>query len=713
MAPAEASPHFRGMQMRRFSCVACLCVLSLSPAAAQLPAGSDANLRQVQPPRLSSVPARVEAELVAKYGEAQRERAHRGLQQVSEFWRAEDGDSAAFSSFALENFAGTAPAVDTMFTRFQRLLEQYDGHTQEISREFRNQADLDVGSIQPYDAAFGGYDPAAHFSDDMFGNKLAFTVLLNFPLTTLSQRLSEGTKWSRRQWAEARLARRFSRRIPASVNLAISNASAEAGAYIADYNIWMYHLVDDRGQRLFPAKMRLLSHWNLRDEIKSDYSDAQTGLAKQRTIQQVMERIATQTIPAMVVDNPTVDWNPFANTVKPATASDSDRPLGTGAVTNAREPDTRYERLLNVYKAMRLADPYSPTAPTFIARSFEDNREIPEERVKASLEQVLTSPLVARTAKLIRTRLGRPLEPFDIWYNGFRPKAKYNESELDRIVAERYPTAEAYRKDIPRMLEQLGFPKDRAEYIAANIVVDPARGSGHAWGSSMRSAKAHLRTRVEKSGMNYKGYNIAVHEMGHNVEQTLSLNDIDNTLLAGVPNTAFTEALAFVFQARDIALLGLGQTDPNADAVRTLDEFWNTYEISGVALVDMGVWHWMYDHPNATPAQLREATLQVARDVWNKYYASIFGKRDVVLLAVYSHMIDSNLYLPNYPIGHLIARQIEEKMRSAGTVGPEFERMAKFGSLAPDLWMRNATGSPVGADGMLQAAERSLRQLGG
>ena len=60
----------------------------------------------------------------------------------------------------------------------------------------------------------------------------------------------------------------------------------------------MHHLVDDKGQRLFPPKMRLLSHWNLRDEIKADYADAQNGLAKQRMIQQVMERIVTQSIPA-------------------------------------------------------------------------------------------------------------------------------------------------------------------------------------------------------------------------------------------------------------------------------------------------------------------------------------------------------------------------------------------------------------------------------
>jgi hypothetical protein len=35
--------------------------------------------------------------------------------------------------------------------------------------------------------------------------------------------------------------------------------------------------------------------------------------------------------------------------------------------------------------------------------------------------------------------------------------------------------------------------------------------------------------------MNYKGFNIAVHEMGHNVEQTFSLNDVDYTAPASVP----------------------------------------------------------------------------------------------------------------------------------------------------------------------------------
>jgi hypothetical protein len=682
-----------------------------TPALSQSGTGQNAAAmtQKSSLPWMQASIAKSEKALLAKYGEAQRAPIERGLKQVSEFWNEKDGDAAQFEDFVATSFAGDQATLDTMFNRFQDLLEKYNGHMQEIGREFRNQSDLDRGPILPFDDIFAGYDPSAHFSDDAFQNKMAFVVLLNFPLTTLDQRLTEGQSWSRRQWAEARLAQNFSKRIPADVSLAIANASAESGKYIAEYNIWMHHLVNDKGDRLFPAKMRLLSHWNLRDELKSDYADEKNGLAKQRVIQQLMERIVSQSIPDVVVDNPQVDWNPFTNEVKPAAEKDGDFvPVSKKPVSNSPEPDTRYAMLLKTFKAVKLADPYSPTAPTHIARSFDESRQIPEQRVRAILEQVVSSPEVAKVAALIQARLGRPLEAFDVWYNGFRAKSKFSEAELDQIVSKKYPTPEAYRADIPNLLVKLGFPKDRADYIAANIIVDPARGSGHALGSGMRDAKVHLRTRVEKSGMNYKGYNIAVHEMGHNVEQTLSLKDIDFYFLSGVPNTAFTEALAFVFQARDLELLGLSQADPQAEAMRTLNDFWGTYEIAGVALVDMGVWHWMYDHPNATPAELKTATMQIAKDVWNKYYAPVFHKKDVVLLAIYSHMIDSFLYLPDYPIGHMIAFQIEGQVNKSGKVGPEFERMVKVGNIAPDIWMKNATGQRVGPEALLQATEKAL-----
>jgi hypothetical protein len=327
------------------------------------------------------------------------------------------------------------------------------------------------------------------------------------------------------------------------------------------------------------------------------------------------------------------------------------------------------------------------------------------------LEEVLTSPLVRKTALRIEKRLGRRLEPFDIWYAGFKPDLPCTAAELDQIVRQRYPTPQAFAAEIPDLLEKLGFSRETARELASNIEVHAARGSGHAFGAGKKGFRAYLRTRVERDGMNYKGFNIAVHEMGHNVEQTFSLNGIDDFLLAGVPNTAFTEALAFVFQGHDLELLGLSRPDARARALKTLTDFWGTYEIAGVALVDMGIWHWMYDHPDAEAEEVKHATLGIAREVWNRFYAPIFGTRDVTLLAVYSHMIDSFLYLPDYPLGHMIAFQIERQMEKAGAIGPEFERMARIGNIAPDLWMKQATGSPVGPEALLTEAAKALAEL--
>jgi len=282
--------------------------------------------RERSPAWMQTAMTSLERELVEQQGESVRPRLKRGLEQVAKFWRMDDGDEQAFRDFVQASFAGDESSLDTMFNRFEWLLEQLDGHMVEIFREFRTQADLDLGPIMPFDELFAGYDPSAHVLDDFFKNKIAFVVLLNFPLTTLGERLEDGQTWTRRQWAEARLAQKFSKRIPAEVNLALAETGAEVDQYIAEYNIWMHHLLDDDGVRLFPPKLRLLSHWNLRDEIKAQYNDPESGIAKQRMIQKVMERIVTQAIPDVVVNNPHVDWNPFTNVVAPAAETDVDTP---------------------------------------------------------------------------------------------------------------------------------------------------------------------------------------------------------------------------------------------------------------------------------------------------------------------------------------------------------------------------------------------------
>lgn len=651
-------------------------------------------------------------ELLQKYGESQKIRIESGLKQVAEFWRLEDGDDKNFKEFVLTNFAGDQSHLDALFNRYLFLLEKIDGHMLEIGRNFRLQTDLDLGPIYPFDEIFAAYNPAAHVNDDLFKNKIAFIALLNFPLKSIKEKTTEGKNWTRRQWAEVRLAERFSKRIPADILQKVSVAGALSDQYIAEYNIFMYNLLNEKNERLFPKGMRLLSHWNLRDEIKANYQNDKNGLEKQRMIRKVMERIVDQSIPEIVINNPNYDWNPFSNIVTPSKEIDKEFPIVKSNVNlTANEPDTRYDIWLKTFLASKLMDPYSPTAPTHIERRFNEDRELSEARVKKMFEDLLSSPLAKDVAALIKAKLGRDLEPFDIWFNGFKPKGTTSVEELDEIVRQRYPNPDAFKEALPEILVQLGFTPERAKIIAGNIGVDPARGSGHAMGASMKEAMAYLRTRISKDGMDFKGFNIAIHELGHNVEQTISLDDIDYYTLAGVPNTAFTEAYAFTFQAKDLELLGFSSSDPENDALETINDFWQTFEIAGVSLVDMEVWHWMYDNPNATPDQLKQAVLAIAKNIWNKYYAQVIGVKDVTLLAVYSHMIHSFLYLPDYPIGHLIAHQIGELMKKSGSIGPEFERTARLGRISPDLWMQQATGSDVGADALIHATENAIKLL--
>ncbi len=665
--------------------------------------------------------------LLAKFPR-QRARIERGLAQVQALWRAEDGDSAALTAFAEQHFLGDEGALDLTFHRLERALEAVDGHLLEIGRELRAPSELELPALSPptaVDEVLAGWDASAHVVDDWFANKLAFAVLLNFPQSTLAERLKTAERLSRRDWAVARLTGRFSRRVPGEIAAKQAAVAAAADRYIADYNLWMHHVLDARGQRVFPRDMKLISHWNLRDELKSQYSQGTEGTNRQRTIVKLMERIVTQTIPDVVINSPWIDYDPFTNVARVAPLETAERKAPAGSTVVGQDeilrPTNRYRLLLDQFRASAAADAYTPMTPSAIQRSFELYRELPEERVERLLLDVLQSPLVAKVAAEIERRLGRKLEPQDLWYDGFKARSSIPPDELDEKIRARYPTADAYRADMPRMFRELGFSREKSEWLATHIVVEPSRGAGHALQASRRGDVPHLRTRVGDKGMDYKGYNIAVHEMGHNVEQLFSLYDVDSTLLQGVPNSAFTEAVAFVFQARDLELLGLSSLSTEAKRESVLADFWATWEIAGVALVDVAVWHWMYEHPEATPAELRDATVAIASDLWKKHYAKILGGIGVdgqatPLLGIYSHMVAYPLYLADYPLGHMIAFRIEEQIdraTSSGktTLGEEIERMCKVGAVAPDVWMKNAAGQPVSAAPLLRATRDALAAL--
>ena len=642
--------------------------------------------------------------LLARHGKDHEARIRRGVEQVAQRWWPEDGDVQAFSGFCETNFIADPAEIAATFERLERTFEQVDGHLHEVRRELTWPIDVDTGPLTAADRLFAELDLSAHVDEDLFRTKIAFLALLNFPVHTLAERLEQGPAWDRETWARSRLMDRFAARIPAAVLQEATRVSTAAEQYVSSYNLRLDRVVTADGNRPFPEGLRLISHWGLRDELASYYADPEpAGLARQRLILRIMERIVRQEIPAAAIDNPGLLWDPETNTVRPSGES----PVSTDGDLAAREPDTRYATLLEIFHSVRKADPYSPAEPTFIGRRFERDRQIPEPEVEALLVSIMTSPEVTALGRLIESRLGRPLEPFDIWYAGFKSRGDFPEAELSEAVRSRYPDLPAFAAGLPELLERLGFTPERARWLADHMEVDPARGAGHAVQAMRRQDKARLRTRVPRGGMDYKGYNVAMHELGHNVEQVFSLNGIDHWALAGVPNNACTEAFAFIFQHRDLEMLGLGAEGEEARRAETLAVLWNTYEIAGVSLVDMGVWNWMYAHPEATPAELREATLAIARDVWNRYFAPVFGVRDSDILAIYSHMIVYGLYLPDYAIGHVLAFQIAQKLHE-GDFGAEVERIARLGRLTPDAWVRGAVGGPLSARALLEDARTAI-----
>ncbi len=637
--------------------------------------------------------------IIEKSG-ANQELIKRGVSHVASLWRASDGTKEEFKDFCLSNFIADAEEKKVVFEKISNNFESLWGHQNKVVLDLNRNIHEDIGVPHKIDAMFAAYSPGAHFSSDFYKNKIAFVIALNYPPYSLDEKNELGKNWNSLEWAYARLGDVFTARVPAEISQKISAAGTNADIYIADYNIFMGHLLNNDGKKLFSEDMVLLSHWNLRDEIKSNYANKENGLEKQDMIYTVMKHIINQTIPEEVINSGDYDWNPLENKVYQE----------GNEVQLAAEPNTRYQMVIDNFNANKAADEYYTDYNTFIKRAFAGSKEIPQEEVEKLFDEYLSSPVAKEVGKLISERLGRDLKPFDIWYDGFKARSSISGEILDKKTRSLYPDAKAFEADLDNMLKKLGWEKNRAEFIASKVTVDPARGSGHAWGAQMKAENAHLRTRISDKGMDYKGYNIAVHEYGHNVEQTISLHDVDYYMINGVPNTAFTEALAFIFQKRDLQLLGFKNENPDKEYLETLDLYWSVFEIMGVSMVDMKVWKWLYENPNATAAQLNEATVNIANEVWNKYFADVYGIQDEPILAIYSHMIASPLYLANYSFGHLIDFQIEQYLVGKN-FSNEVDRIWSIGRLTPETWMQQAVGENISIKPMIVATEEALKNI--
>ncbi|HYW96446.1 MAG TPA: hypothetical protein VE870_12710, partial [Bacteroidales bacterium] len=401
-------------------------------------------------------------DLAAKYGDDSKARAEKGVAHAGSLWRDTDGSEDDFNTFCLSHFVADDSALFDTFKRSSAYFESMFGRYNQLVLDLRKNLDEATGPLAEIDEMFGSYNPTAHFSDDFFANKIAFVIALNFPYYTLDEKNAMGKNWNDKEWAYARMGDMFVARVPADLQQKVSNAETAAEIYISQYNIYMGKLVDNDGKKLFPDDMVLLSHWNLRDELKSDYADKENGPAKQDMIYEVMKRIISQDIPEEVINSKDYTWDPYTN----ETWKDGK------TIELAAEPDSRYGHILDNFHALKATDPYHPGLNTYIKRKFSGEMEISQPEVEKIFDAYLRSPLLGGLAGIIKDRLGRNLKPYDIWYDGFKARGTIPEEKLDQITEEKYPTPAAFEKDLPNILVKLGFTREEATDIVAYVEVD-------------------------------------------------------------------------------------------------------------------------------------------------------------------------------------------------------------------------------------------------
>jgi len=167
--------------------------------------------------------------------------------------------------------------------------------------------------------------------------------------------------------------------------------------------------------------------------------------------------------------------------------------------------------------------------------------------------------------------------------------------------------------------------------------------------------------------------------------------------------------MADLIAYRDV--LGLGVSNEYSTKERELNalaSFMYVWEMGAEGLHDIRVWNWFYEHQDATVEELRKATIDIANEVWNEYFADIFGDKDNPILSIYNHFLGGSLYLHAYPLGNIVLMQVEEYFEGKD-FAKEMVRMCTIGKLTPDMWMEEATGEKVSAEPMLRAVRAAIK----
>jgi hypothetical protein len=638
--------------------------------------------------------------LVARHGEGERVRIECGVRQVAMRWQAVDGDAEAFGVFCLDRFVPDGPDLLRLVGRLETLNEQLGGHLYEIRRQLRRWNDLVGDDLPQIDDFLATFNPAPDLADQLYRQKPAFVALLNLRRPSLAEMLAEGSGWATEDWAKARLALAPGARIPVDLDERRRQVSHQASSFVDRFHVPVGRMVDATGKTWFEPGRKLIAHWLIREQIKAGYA-REGGLELQRALSWVMARHIDGSVPRDLMSGAADEavWDPEANTLDGRAVAE-DGQFGPG----------RYAQMLAHFAVAREVDAHHPDNPTALDRAFNLGREIPEVEVEAQLLALLEAPERDALTDLVRQRVGRDLEAFDVYFEDFLPPLP--QTELNARLRERFSDHRALEAGLPALLRQLGYEAAEADFLGGRVQVEVAKGAGHAVPPSLPEYKAWLRTNSLDDELGWDGFDIAMHELGHNLEQLISHHFAPRPALRGVPNNACTEAFAFLYQNLGRQVLGLaaGPGAPDPFDLEAVQSALAACQIAGPALLELYTWRWLYQHPGADPHQLRAQVLGLAEDLWHRFYARHYGSDPYHILAAYQHMVGYPLYLPDYAVGHVISHQIAAHLRGRD-LATETRRICSIGNLTPDAWMRRAVGQGISVAPLMQDAAAAAGRL--
>lgn len=638
------------------------------------------------------------AALVERHGQQEAERIRAGVSRVAQRWRASDGSGEEFLNFCRDFYMSKPADRKRLLARLETVITTTRGHMREISREAGQWAELAGDRIAGVDELLAAFDPAPDLAEQLYAQRVAFLLLLNFETPTLETMQREGAGWSMDQWVAARLTRGLPPRIPGEVQTAAGRKYNAAKQWIYSMHPHVGSMVDADGRRLYDPGTTLLPHWKLRDEAILAYGTPD-ALARQRALMWCMRRSIDGTLPKVLLErDPDEPWDPQANTIGGQPVAET-----IGLV--------RYEHWLELFHAEQLRDPYYPEYPTALARSWELDREIPPERAEQVLVDLLRAPVRKRLYAFLRDRLGRPLEPHDVYFS--RPFKRAPVEELDAAVARRFQGIDDFARQLPTILCEIGFPGAEADWLAARIRVERSRDAGHCSPPGLPEYGPWLTTSLNRGRFDFAAYGTATHELGHAVESAVSVSRAPRPALRGVPGSCAVESVANIFCDTRFKLVDVRLSTEDIAPLdqMTVESMLASCQMAGPALLELRTWQWLYEHPDTSAAQLRDAVLRIASDIWGEFFEPYFGPDPYYLPAAYQHMIGYPLYLANYVLSDLALQQMRAYVRGKD-VASELMRMYTIGRLTPDIWMERAVGAPLSAEPLLQDAVRVLRRLG-